>query len=510
MNNRVQSVFRWLMLAVLFISSGAMAATLDVLVDRDNNTATGCSVTTPGGAFGGVEQIFTTTVDTTVFPARITGISRQDCLTPPATFSASIPVDAGGWPVGVGIGTNGYDVVESYFTVSQQFGQYRLGFVYKDPNTGQDALLTVNGQAGAAAIIAVIGPTPIIPTLTHGALLLLAFALGWLALRQLRRHRASTLIVVGVLASILAGTALAAVVLDGLIADWSGVAPIATDPTGDAPAGADIAAVFIQVEAGRVYVRLDVKIATPPTITSANATTLTVGAAGSFSITTFGVPPVNAITETGALPAGVGFVYTAGQSTASLSGTPGANTGGVYPLLLTAKNGVTPDATQNFTLTVNQAPAITSANTTTCFVGVACTFSVTATGYPAPAISRGGASLPSGITYVDNGNGSGTLSGIADLGTVGPYVLSFTAANGVGVNAAQNFVLTVAKATTTTTIASSQNPALVGQPVTFTATVTAQGNGTPGGQVQFKDGASNLGAPVAIDGTGKATLTTSR
>ena len=44
------------------------------------------------------------------------------------------------------------------------------------------------------------------------------------------------------------------------------------------------------------------------------------------------------------------------------AGTPAAGTGGTYALTFTAANGVSPDATQSFTLTVNQAPAITSAS----------------------------------------------------------------------------------------------------------------------------------------------------
>ena len=50
-----------------------------------------------------------------------------------------------------------------------------------------------------------------------------------------------------------------------------------------------------------------------------------------------------------------------GDGTGTLSGTPAAGTGGVYALTFTAANGVLPNATQAFTLTVNEAPAITSA-----------------------------------------------------------------------------------------------------------------------------------------------------
>jgi Bacterial Ig-like domain (group 3)/IPTL-CTERM motif len=58
---------------------------------------------------------------------------------------------------------------------------------------------------------------------------------------------------------------------------------------------------------------------------------------------------------------------------------------------------------------------------------------------------------------------------------------------------------------TTTAVVSSLNPSVVGQAVTFTATVTGT---TPTGTVQFKDGAANLGAPVTLAG-GTAAFTTS-
>ena len=55
-----------------------------------------------------------------------------------------------------------------------------------------------------------------------------------------------------------------------------------------------------------------------------------------------------------------------GDGTATLAGTPAAGTAGSYPITITATNGVSPDATQSFTLTVAPGPAaITSAASTT-------------------------------------------------------------------------------------------------------------------------------------------------
>ena len=59
---------------------------------------------------------------------------------------------------------------------------------------------------------------------------------------------------------------------------------------------------------------------------------------------------------------------------------------------------------------------------------------------------------------------------------------------------------------TATSLVSSLNPSTVGQSVTFTATVS--GGTSPTGTVQFFDGASPLGAPVALAGN-TAALTTS-
>src|SRR5258708_19006254 len=65
------------------------------------------------------------------------------------------------------------------------------------------------------------------------------------------------------------------------------------------------------------------------------------------------------------------------------------------------------------------------------------------------------------------------------------------------------------KADTTTTVTSSQNPSTLGQPVTFTATVSAvaPGSGTPTGTVTFLDGGSPIGTGTLSGGV--ATFTTS-
>ena len=84
-----------------------------------------------------------------------------------------------------------------------------------------------------------------------------------------------------------------------------------------------------------------------PLITSPNSTTFTVGAPGTFTVTATG-SPTPTLSESGALPSGVTF----NSSTGVLSGTPAAGSSGSYSLSFTASNGVSPSATQSFTLTV--------------------------------------------------------------------------------------------------------------------------------------------------------------
>ena len=139
------------------------------------------------------------------------------------------------------------------------------------------------------------------------------------------------------------------------------------------------------------------------------------------------------------LPADLTFNATTGV----LSGTPSSGDVGTYNLSFTAANGVSPNATQAFVLTVGaDYPLFTSAAAASFTVGASSVFSVAATGYPAPTFSEAGA-LPSGLTFND---GTGLLSGTPATGTGGTYALTFMADNGVAPDATQSFLLTVDQA----------------------------------------------------------------
>ena len=232
------------------------------------------------------------------------------------------------------------------------------------------------------------------------------------------------------------------------------------------PYGTDTSATGVVTTNGSVTIVFDEYVPTSPGITSAASTSFGVGDPGTFTVTATGYPtPV--LTYDGSLPAGVNFSDN-GDGTATLSGTPSAGTAGTYVLTVHASNGVQPDASQTFVLSVDQAAAITSAAATTFTAGAAGNFVVTTSGFPAPVVSHSGA-LPSGVNFTYNGNGTATLSGTPAAATAGTYDLMFTASNGSG-TATQSFVLTVSQGPAITS--ADATTFTVGTPGTFTVTTT--------------------------------------
>ena len=119
-----------------------------------------------------------------------------------------------------------------------------------------------------------------------------------------------------------------------------------------------------------------------PAITSAAATTFTIGAAGAFTATASGYP-ASTFSETGPLPSGVTMSAAGG-----LSGTPDPGTAGNYPITITAANGVGSNAAQSFihtvtTFTIGGIQFVRDAptrGTYTCAATVFTSVSCTATG----------------------------------------------------------------------------------------------------------------------------------
>ena len=193
-----------------------------------------------------------------------------------------------------------------------------------------------------------------------------------------------------------------------------------------------------------------------PGITSLDKTAFTLGTVGSFTVTTSGYPTPNPITNanfsgcTTSNLSGTGIAFTDNHDGTATIADTAATPGGVYTLCLNASNGVNPNATQAFTLTVHHAPAITSLNNTAFTLGTVGSFTVTTSGYPTPnPITNANFSgcttsnlSGTGIAFTDNHDGTATIADTAAT-PGGVYTLCLNASNGVNPNATQAFILTV-------------------------------------------------------------------
>ena len=128
-----------------------------------------------------------------------------------------------------------------------------------------------------------------------------------------------------------------------------------------------------------------------------------------------------------------------------------------------------------------------------------------------------GSGTPAGsVTFADGSTplGSGTLnaSGVATYTTTafqlgaggGQSVTAVYGGDGNFTSSTSNAVTqTVNQDSTTTSVASAVNPSVYGQPVTFTATVSANspGSGTPTGSVTFYHGSTSLGTVTLTGNT---------
>jgi hypothetical protein len=115
-----------------------------------------------------------------------------------------------------------------------------------------------------------------------------------------------------------------------------------------------------------------------------------------------------------------------------------------------------------------------------------------------------------GAYQLVQGTGGGTMTD-ANIDANGNYIgaaLTYQNVNSVTLTGGSAAIfLNNSRGGTTTTLATSLNPSLRGQSLTFTATVTPTGSGTPTGTVTFADGGVAIGSATLAGGG--ATFTTS-
>jgi len=133
---------------------------------------------------------------------------------------------------------------------------------------------------------------------------------------------------------------------------------------------------------------------------------------------------------------------------------------------------------------------ITSAASATATAGSPFSFTVTTAGSQTPSVSETGA-LPTGVTFIDNGDGTATLAGTPAVGQQGSYPITITASNGGANSVTQSFKLTV-----------NAQPAATDMSVA----ITGPNSTTAGSTVTYTVTASNLGPVAASQVTATLTL----
>jgi len=205
--------------------------------------------------------------------------------------------------------------------------------------------------------------------------------------------------------------------------------------------------------------------------------------------------------------AGATVAFAGGSLTVNANGNwqlVNPTTAGVYTFQYRLMSSLPSQSDTTVTVTLSKAPTISSANSASFTVGQPGNFTITTTNtYPVAAISRTG-TLVSGLSFVDNGNGSATISGTPAAGTTSANVQAITAANGVLPNATQNLTLNVACPAISLTPASGALPNVVlggALSTNFTST-----GGTGASTFTVASGALPTGGSLA--GTGALTGTT--
>ena len=173
--------------------------------------------------------------------------------------------------------------------------------------------------------------------------------------------------------------------------------------------------------------------------------------------------------------------------------------------------------TSDFLQTVNQASTSTtvSSSPNPSLLGNTVTFTATVS-----AVAPGAGTATGTVTFEDGGSSIGTselsgntatytTSGWTNKGDRGAH--SITAVYGSDTNfsssTSNTVTQTVQQSTTATVTSSTDLPVFFGQPVTFTATVTATGGFDNGGTVTFEDGSTSIGT-ASFSGGDTATFST--
>ncbi|MGE5179965.1 MAG: putative Ig domain-containing protein [Bacteroidota bacterium] len=186
---------------------------------------------------------------------------------------------------------------------------------------------------------------------------------------------------------------------------------------------------------------------TPPVVTAPATETVTAGNMLTFTVSATDVNSDHVSLSASGLPSGANFTDN-DNNTGTFTWTPTSGQTGTFTVTFTGNDGHGGTATATTVITVNAAgtntpPVVTAPATETVTQGNLLTFTVSATDVNADHVTLTASGLPSGASFTDNGNNTGTFLWTPSSGQSGTFTVTFTGNDGHGGSATATTVITV-------------------------------------------------------------------
>jgi len=221
--------------------------------------------------------------------------------------------------------------------------------------------------------------------------------------------------------------------------------------------------------------------------------------------------PITSLTAAGsAITAGATFTANASNTSGTFDWTPGPGTAGAYAVTFTAANALSGSATTAIQVTgVNHDPVVTAPASVAGDEGTLITFTVSATDQDGDHVTLTPQGTPSGASFVDNGDNTGTFSWTPSFTSSGVFNVTFQGSDGNGGTGSATTVITVNNVNRTP-VADAGGPytGTINVPVSFDGT----GSSDPDGDTltyswDFGDGTTGSGATPSHTYTASASYT---
>ena len=186
---------------------------------------------------------------------------------------------------------------------------------------------------------------------------------------------------------------------------------------------------------------------TPPVVTAPATETVTAGNMLTFNVSATDANGDHVSLSASGLPSGATFTDN-DNDTGTFTWTPSSGQTGTFTVTFTGNDGHGGTATATTVVTVNASgantpPVVTAPATKTVTQGNLLTFTVSATDANGDHVTLTASGLPSGATFTDNANNTGTFNWTPSSSQSGTFTVTFIGNDGHGGTATATTVITV-------------------------------------------------------------------